>query len=52
MSKALSLAELGAIMLAEAGAEACQSGYQTTDPVMVGRLALSYGDINRDGTLN
>lgn len=44
--------ELGKIMLAEAGEEACQSGYQTTDPVEVGRLALEYGDINRDGTLN
>lgn len=39
-------------MLAEAGEEACQKGYLTTDPEWVGRYALSYGDINRDGTLN
>lgn len=44
--------ELGRIMLAEAGEDACQSGYQTTDPVEVGRLALAYGDINTDGSLN
>jgi hypothetical protein len=44
--------ELGKIMLTEAGPEACQSGYSTTDPAMVGRLAISYGDINPDGTLN
>lgn len=44
--------ELGRIMLAEAGEEACRSGYQTTDPETVGRLALAFGDINDDGTLN
>jgi hypothetical protein len=44
--------ELGEIMLREAGEEACQSGYGTTDPEWVGRYALDYGDINRDGTLN
>lgn len=44
--------ELGKIMLAEAGEEACQAGYETTDPEWVGRYALQYGDINRDGTLN
>lgn len=50
--KQLSLVELGEIMLKEAGAEACRSGYQTTDPECVGRNALAFGDINKDGTLN
>lgn len=45
-------AELGNAMLAEAGPEACQEAYDTTDPAMVGRVALMWGDINRDGTLN
>ena len=44
--------ELGQIMLKEAGEEACQGGYGTTDPYWVGRYALSYGDINEDGSLN
>lgn len=44
--------ELGKIMLTEAGEEACQNGYGTTDPYWVGRYALGYGDINADGTLN
>lgn len=44
--------ELGQIMLREAGEDACLSGYETTDPEWVGRLALAYGDINPDGTLN
>lgn len=44
--------ELGKIMLTEAGEEACQNGYGTTDPYWVGRYALGYGDINPDGTLN
>jgi len=44
--------ELGKIMLREAGEDACLSGYGTTDPEWVGRYALMYGDINRDGTLN
>ena len=48
----LPYAELGAIMLRECGTEACQSGYQTTEPESVGRYALQYGDINPDGTLN
>lgn len=43
---------LGNIMLKEAGKDACESGYQTTDPYWVGRYALGYGDINADGTLN
>ncbi len=46
------LIELGAIMLREAGAEACQSGYGTTDPYFVGVYALQFGDIRGDGTLN
>lgn len=39
-------------MLNEAGPEACLSGYDSVDPATVGRLALAYGDINRDGTTN
>lgn len=50
--KPLTYVKLGQIMLAEAGKEACQKGYGTTDPEWVGRYALSYRDINRDGTLN
>lgn len=50
--KRLSYVELGNIMLREAGAAACQSGYGTTDPEWVGRYALQYGDIRPDGTLN
>lgn len=48
----LSFEELGRIVLEEAGEEACLAGYLTTDPEWVGRYALSYGDVNRDGTLN
>lgn len=48
----LTLAQLGEIMLKEAGAEACKKGYGTTDPEYVGRYALQYGDINKDGALN
>lgn len=48
----MTYAELGRIVLAEAGVDACREGYQTTDPALVGRLALGYGDINPDGTLN
>jgi hypothetical protein len=44
--------ELGNIMLREAGPDACQRGYGTTDPEWVGRYALAYCDINSDGTLN
>jgi hypothetical protein len=44
--------ELGRIMLEQAGEQACQDGYGTTDPEWVGRYALDFGDIRRDGTLN
>lgn len=44
--------ELGQIMLAKAGADACKKGYGTTDPEWVGRYALAHCDINADGTLN
>lgn len=44
--------ELGYIMIAAAGRDACLAGYLTDDPRTVGRLALQYGDINTDGTLN
>jgi len=50
--KKLTFVELGNIMLREAGAEACQAGYGTTDPEWVGRYAIQFGDINPDGTLN
>jgi hypothetical protein len=43
---------LGETMLREAGEDACQEGYLTTDPFWVGHYALGYGDINEDGTLN
>lgn len=48
----LSYVELGEIMLREAGEEACQDGYGTTDPEWVGRYALMFHDIEPDGTLN
>ena len=44
--------DLGYVMLSQAGEEACQDGYGTTDPYWVGTYALQYGDINPDGTLN
>lgn len=44
--------EIGRRVLAAFGAEACQSGYGTTDPEWVGYCALMYGDANADGTLN
>lgn len=50
--KPLTFVELGKIMLEQAGAEACQKGYGTTDPEAVGRYARQYNDINPDGTLN
>lgn len=50
--KRKSYVELGNIMLKEAGAEACQKGYGTTDPEWVGRYAIEFCDINFDGTLN
>ncbi len=42
---------LGEIVLAAFGADACQSGYKTADPEYVGRYALAYGDITKDGEL-
>lgn len=48
----MTYAELGKIMLDQAGEEACNSGYGTTDPEWVGRYARQYGDINPNGTLN
>lgn len=50
--KRLTYVELGKIMLEKFGEEACRKGYGTTDPEWVGRYALQYRDINRDGTLN
>lgn len=50
--KRKTLRELGQIMLDQAGPEACQKGYGTTDPEWVGRCARQYNDINPDGTLN
>lgn len=48
----MTYAELGKIMLEQAGEAACNSGYGTTDPETVGRYAIQYGDINPNGTLN
>lgn len=48
--KRLPYVKLGEIMLSKSGAEACQRGYGTTDPEWIGRYALSYGDIQPDGT--
>lgn len=48
----MTYAKLGTILLDAIGAEACESGYQTTDPYWVGRYGLGYGDINADGSLN
>lgn len=45
-------ADLGNIMLTEAGRDACLTGYGTVDPEEVGWFALAYGDIDVDGTLN
>jgi len=44
--------DLGETVLREAGRDACQEGYGTTDPFFVGHNALGYGDINEDGTMN
>lgn len=48
------LKELGEIMLATFGKEACANGYKidASDVEEIGRQALLFGDINRDGTLN
>lgn len=48
----LTHADLGEIMLREISDVTCHEAYGTTDPALVGRLALGYGDINPDGTLN
>ena len=50
----LSLAELGRIMVEAVGVEACTHGYRipSHDLEEIGRQALMYRDINRDGTLN
>jgi hypothetical protein len=52
MKGRLSFIDLGKIMLNQFGDAACQAGYGTVDPEWVGRNAVQYGDINRDGTLN
>lgn len=44
--------QLGCLMLEKAGVDECMKGYGTTNPPDVGRLAIAYGDINQDGTLN
>lgn len=44
--------ELGNILLAEAGPDACEAGYGTTDPEWVGRYGIEYCDINADGSVN
>lgn len=46
--------ELGRIMLESCGREACALSYKINadDVAEVGRQALAFGDINKDGTLN
>lgn len=55
-SKRLSFAELGKIILENFGAEKIRKGYGITDPQNnleeVGRAAVEWRDINRNGTLN
>jgi hypothetical protein len=48
------LEELGRIMVDACGKEACAKGYKIDpeDLEEVGRQALMFGDINKDGTLN
>lgn len=48
------LKELGDIVIAEFGAEACAYVYETNpeDRAEIGRQALLFGDIRSDGTLN
>lgn len=46
------LAELGQIMIDSHGTVVVEDVYGTTDPTLVGRHALDYGDINGDGTTN
>lgn len=48
----MTYADLGNIMIATAGLPACEQAYQSTDPAMIGRVALGWGDINTDGTTN
>ena len=52
----LTFAELGKIILEKVGADAIRTGYNITDPEnnldLVGRSAIAWHDINRDGTLN
>jgi hypothetical protein len=44
--------ELGNILLAEVGKDACMLGYGTDEPEWIGRYGVQFGDINLDGTLN
>lgn len=52
MAQNKTLKELGNIMIAEVGESVCINSYESADPVYVGRMAIAYGDINEDGTLN
>ena len=48
------LAQLGQIVLSACGKESVERGYRINadDLPEIGRQALAFGDINRDGTLN
>lgn len=48
----MNYSDIGRIVLAEVGADACLLSYDTTEPYWVGFYAIKYGDANPDGTLN
>ena len=52
----LTFAQLGKIILEKFGADAIRRGYGFDDPESdldsLGRVAIAWNDINRDGTLN
>lgn len=48
----LSYVELGQKMIDAHGIDRCVKAYQTDDLEWIGRNALSYGDIQPNGTLN
>ena len=54
MEKEKTLKQLGEIIIANFSTEQIQCGYKVepSDTEEIGRQALSWGDINPDGTLN
>lgn len=52
LTRQLTNEQLGEILIAAVGAEACEEAYGTCDPAFVGIAAIAYGDINPDGELN